>query len=304
MRCSVVIPSFNQRRTLETLLRSLEKQTLPFESFEVIVSDDGSSDGTPDFLRSYSGPLKIRCHIAPDNGGRARARNRAMDMATGTHVLFLDGDMKAHPELLWRHLAAQEKEPGTIFIGRVEPVELQQRDPLAWYRIGRGGWKRPPGSLLPPKYFSTNNASLPMELLRKAGPFKESYLTWGGEDLDMGYRLFQAGARMRVLPGALSWHDHPESISEYRAKISHYAVSGLPQLMADQPDHGRQGYLRWFTSIQVGRQLLLSLLFPGPLMAPLGKLACALPSRAAAFVLLDYVTYGTLFHGLRHHGLS
>jgi len=104
---SVIIPTFNRAWTLEETLRSVLEQT--FKNFEVIVVDDGSTDGTPDLLRQFP---QVRVHRWEDNRGVSAARNRGIEMAGGELICFLDSDdrwiknklqmqldwMQAHPE--------------------------------------------------------------------------------------------------------------------------------------------------------------------------------------------------------------
>jgi glycosyltransferase involved in cell wall biosynthesis len=83
----VIVPTFNGERYLEQALRSALNQTLP--PFEVIVVDDGSTDGSPEIAESFGHP--VRC-IRQTNMGVARARNRGLSVATGEFIAFLDHD--------------------------------------------------------------------------------------------------------------------------------------------------------------------------------------------------------------------
>ena len=80
MFISVVIPTYNRRDILEKCLRSLECQNAcsEIENYEVVVVDDGSTDGTPDWLRSSAGTFsKVRL-IEQSHGGPAEGRNRGV----------------------------------------------------------------------------------------------------------------------------------------------------------------------------------------------------------------------------------
>jgi glycosyltransferase involved in cell wall biosynthesis len=104
---SVIIPAFNRAWCLQETLQSVLDQT--FKNFEVIVVDDGSTDGTPDLLHEFS---EIRVHRWEDNRGVSAARNLGIAMARGGLICFLDSDdrwvenklqvqvdwMQAHPE--------------------------------------------------------------------------------------------------------------------------------------------------------------------------------------------------------------
>lgn len=101
-KVSVVVPTFNVARYVGECLASVRAQTLA--NWECIVVDDGSSDGTRERIRESADP-RIRL-IGQSNKGVSAARNVGLANATGSYLLFLDGDDLLHPEALSR-LATQ-----------------------------------------------------------------------------------------------------------------------------------------------------------------------------------------------------
>ena len=101
MDISVVIAAHNQRDRLRLVLSGLAVQTCS-EEFEVIVVDDGSTDGTGDFLRAYE-QMPISVISLAANVGRCRARNIGIAEARGDLVAFLDGDALPSPDWLAQH---------------------------------------------------------------------------------------------------------------------------------------------------------------------------------------------------------
>lgn len=97
-KVSVVVPTFNVARYVGDCLASVRAQTLT--DWECIVVDDGSSDGTRERIRRNADP-RIRL-IAQSNKGVSTARNVGLASASGTYLLFLDGDDLLHPEALSR----------------------------------------------------------------------------------------------------------------------------------------------------------------------------------------------------------
>jgi glycosyltransferase involved in cell wall biosynthesis len=295
---SVIVPCHDQKDKIRALLDSLEKQSLDREAFEVVVSDDGSGDGSAEFIRGYSGPLNLKAVFSPEARGRSHARNLAVSSAAGRSVLFLDGDMIARPDLLQTHLDALLNSPGTVFLGRALPVESQARDTLARYRARSGMDRLKAGEEAPPRYFATKNASLARELLMKAFPFNESYRMWGGEDQEMGYRLAAAGARFAALPEAFCFHDHEETLLSYEAKMAAYAGENLPRLMKEFPEHALVPSLKRLASAGPAR-LFFVLFFSAPIRGVVRFLAPKLPSYFLAALGYDYLTYGIIFQSLR-----
>lgn len=102
MDISVVIAAHNQRDRLRLVLSGLAVQTFSEGQFEVIIVDDGSTDGTGDFLREYE-QISIRVIPLNTNVGRCRARNIGIAEARGDLVAFLDGDALPGPDWLVQH---------------------------------------------------------------------------------------------------------------------------------------------------------------------------------------------------------
>lgn len=104
-RFSIIIVTCNRRRTLALCLKHLARQSLPASDLEVLVVDDGSTDGTRDWLVQARFPFALRALETgnpADVFGVMRGRNIALLHARGDWVLFLDDDMVLHPEALGR----------------------------------------------------------------------------------------------------------------------------------------------------------------------------------------------------------
>ncbi len=104
---SVVVPTFERREAALRAVASVLAQS--YSRFEVIVVDDGSTDGTAERLAALGDPrLSI---LRQPNGGVARARNRGLAAARGAYIAFLDDDDAWHPEKLGHQVAALEAAP-------------------------------------------------------------------------------------------------------------------------------------------------------------------------------------------------
>jgi glycosyltransferase involved in cell wall biosynthesis len=233
-QCSVVIPTYNRVELLRYTLESLTKQRLPLGSFEVLVVDDGSSDTTAAMVDGYRQRLNLRYFFQPDEGWRsAAARNVGIAHAEAEVIVFIDSGVLAHSGCLEAHLASHRASAGPLaVIGYVygmnvdnEDAELvvaavdmndpdasiaKMHDQSVHLDIREAFYERYTddfaGLPAPWSMFWTANASVRTDQVRAVGAFDESFDRWGGEDLDLGYRLHRAGATFVLNRRASSIH--------------------------------------------------------------------------------------------------
>lgn len=207
---SVVIPTFNRRPILLRCLGALADQAIDPARFDVIVVDDGSSDGTAGAAEGFArtAPMAMTVLTQPNSGANT-ARNLAIGQARGTLVLILNDDSIASPGLVGEHLRLHAAYPavGDSVLGRLDllpdpPPGLFERlhhdhrlDALA------------EGTDLGWQAFYTFNLSAKTALLRRHGGF-DAGLRWH-EDIEFGWRLRADGLRVVWAPGALAHHLHP-----------------------------------------------------------------------------------------------
>jgi glycosyltransferase involved in cell wall biosynthesis len=223
-KCSVIIPTYNRMELLCHTLESLTRQTLPGDEFEVLVVDDGSSDGTASMVRGFQDRLRLRYFFQEDEGWRvSKARNVGIANADGDVCVFIDSGLLLHSGCLAAHVATHGSAAGPVAIcgyvygfnldneaaGLIE-LDLDVRDPdgtielLAkkrqWLDVREVFYAKYGDDFgdLPAPWvvFWTCNVSARTEQVRLVGAFDEAFRSWGGEDLDLGYRLYLAGARL------------------------------------------------------------------------------------------------------------
>ena len=103
----MIIPAYNAQKWISETIKSVQQQT--FSDWEIIVIDDGSSDGTLETLR---GIVDERLKVFPyEHGGVSVARNRGLAHSSGEFIAFLDADDLWTPDMLELHLAALQKHP-------------------------------------------------------------------------------------------------------------------------------------------------------------------------------------------------
>ena len=119
---SAVIPTRNRGPFLERAIRSLAAQRYPSDRYEVIVIDDGSTDGTPEVLKRCLAEFPCMRVLTQRNRGPAVARNAGIRIATGEVILLMDDDCTCHEhwafELTRAYVDAGVGERGMPVVGR------------------------------------------------------------------------------------------------------------------------------------------------------------------------------------------
>lgn len=224
MSISVVIPTMNKveqlRLTLDALLQPDPGIDHPWE---VVVVNDGSEDGTTEFLkdlvaghRSATPALHV---VAPGmNLGRARARNLGARNASGQWVLFLDDDIVIPAGLVGAHYKALRENPGhgTIGYAVTEPTLIDA--PHFYYLDTRGAARLGPGPA-PARFFVTQNAAVPRREFLSVGGFDEAFSSYGFEDMEVAFRLEEkANLKFVSLPDPVPRHVHHHTLGQYLEK--------------------------------------------------------------------------------------
>jgi O-antigen biosynthesis protein len=215
--CSIVIPTYNGRALLERCLQSIvrHRPSDPRLAIEVVVADDGSSDGTVQWL-AHAHP-QVRVVTLQRNAGFCAAANAGITAARGRFIQLLNNDTEVAAGWLEAGLA-----PFTdATVGSVAPLVLVRSQPQRVDSAGDSytllGWpvKRGHGqatarfAALPDEEVfgaSGSSAIYRAEALRKAGAFDPLYGSYY-EDVDLAFRLRWAGYRCLFAPRCVVYHD-------------------------------------------------------------------------------------------------
>jgi GT2 family glycosyltransferase len=195
LKVSVVIPSYNRSSLLAKTLHSLAAQEPDSPSFDVHVADDGSEEDIRSVVAAVEG-LDVHYHRRESQGfGAGQARNLASSAATGDVVVFLDSDCLVGEDFISGHASWHTSAQKTVLIGGRSHAVMGSEDALADYRkrLRRRTAGLQHGSEIF-RSFVTANVSLPLTLFHEVGGFDERFHRWGGEDTELGWRLWNAGA--------------------------------------------------------------------------------------------------------------
>lgn len=215
MRASVVIPTFNRLADLQHVVAAVRGQAKPpGVELEVVVVDDGSSDGTREWLSGEVDNQEVTS-VRQENAGPARARNRGADSARGDVLLFLGDDTVPADGWLLAHLEEHRLFGGgdkaTAVLGYTSfPSETDSP-----FRIFINEWGAQFGYLLiedpcavPFNFFYTSNISLSRDRFLLDGGFREDFPAAAWEDIEFAYRGSRNGLKIRYQPRARVVHHH------------------------------------------------------------------------------------------------
>jgi glycosyltransferase involved in cell wall biosynthesis len=205
-KVSVLIASHNRRDLLRRCLDSLGRQTQDPGTFEVIVADDGSSDGTAEMLAAMETEFRLRV-LRLAKGGQQAAQTAALQVAQAPVCLLLDDDVIPSPELIAEHLAAHLDNPMAIGVGALTQQPVAARD---WYAhaFAKGLSEHYEELAKRPANWTDcygGNLSCPRETLLQIGGFAVNLAR--ANDFDLAFRLCRAGCVPRYLPRARGIHD-------------------------------------------------------------------------------------------------
>jgi cellulose synthase/poly-beta-1,6-N-acetylglucosamine synthase-like glycosyltransferase len=246
---SVVVSTYGRAGFLPSLFASLEAQTLPLASFELIVVDDASTDRTWETLGDLVAAtvLPARALRLARNAGQGAGRNAGVAVARGEVVAFTDDDCLPTSSWLERLTEPFTSAPGA------PPAVVAQGQTQAWPddADGAGAWARTVWVLRPTWLFETCNIAYRRTDLVRVGGFPSGddapvgpHGRIVGEDAIAGWRVAENGAELVFVPEALVHHRHlPASYLDWLAEQR--GRGSFPGLV-DRSPLGRRALWRWW----------------------------------------------------------
>jgi len=226
---SVIIAVYNNAKGLRKCLTSLERQTFPRRSFEIIVIDNGSTEDLASVVAELP-HVRFEQELTP---GSYAARNRGITLATGTHFAFIDSDIIADRNWLERGLFALGDDPTIGLVGgRVDFLFADPQNPSAVELYDSITSFNQRHYIEHIGFSGAGNLFTRRDVLDAVGPFNP--LLKSGGDLEWGQRVARAGFRLVYANDALVFHPARKSLEEFVAKArrvagGHYAVRGRSQ---------------------------------------------------------------------------
>jgi glycosyltransferase involved in cell wall biosynthesis len=265
---SVVVCAYNEERYLGDCLESLLH--LDYPNLDVVICDDGSTDRTLEIASRY--PFRI---LALEHKGLSAARNAGLEVARGDLIAYLDADAACDPD--WPYHLALSFEggvdatggpnlpvPSSGFTERVVaqspggPMQVMITDDRAEHVVGA-------------------NMAFRRTTLRDLGGFDVAY-TSAGDDVDICWRLLDAGHEIGFAHAAQVWHHRRDSLGRYLRQQRGYGRSERMVFGRHRERFNRLGQAQWagflYSSPRLRWPLLRPLLYHGYLgMAPFQRVS-------------------------------
>ncbi|MFH1369299.1 MAG: glycosyltransferase [Elusimicrobiota bacterium] len=225
---SVIIPAHNAEKTIIKCAESL--MGLDYPDYEVIIVNDGSTDGTAAALKDFEGSERLKV-LNQEKSGPSVARNRAIMQAKGDFIAFTDADCKVDKNWLNELLKGFEVANPYRIMGaggdQLSPEDdtdfgKQLNDFLRNIGFLSDYIKTSTGtpSITATEHNPTCNAMYRKEVFDKVGYFQEDL--WPGEDVELDYRIKKSGFQLMFNPAAIVYHYRPENASKYRKMMFRY----------------------------------------------------------------------------------
>ena len=241
-KAAVIIPNWNGMRYIGGCLDSLRAQA--YTDFQVYVIDNGSTDGSQDYIREHYPEAALKC--LPENTGFCHAVNEGIRMSSEPFVILLNNDTKADPGMVGELVRAAAESPGTFscqakMLSMAEPGIIDDAGDafcaLGWaFATGRG---RPASHASRRKriFASCGGAAVyDRKKLERTGLFDEAHFAYP-EDIDICYRAAVLGYKCYLAPRAVVWHaGSGASGSKYNAfKVRHSSRNSIYMIRKNMP---------------------------------------------------------------------
>ncbi len=259
-KVSIVVASYNGDRTLRSCLQSLRQLNYP--DYEVILVDDGSTDTTPQIAAAFS---EVRTIRHERNLGLSVARNTGITAARGEIVAFTDSDCRADEDWLF-YLVGTLLDGEFIAAGGPNLLPPEDSPVAAAVMASPGGPAHVMLTDRQAEHIPGCNMAFYRHALEEIGGFDPIY-TKAGDDVDVCWRLQQAGHKIGFSPAAFVWHYRRSTVAAY-LKQQHGYGEAEAMLVRKHPENfnaigGSIWHGRIYGSSKLGVQLQPPVIYHG-----------------------------------------
>ena len=220
-RITVIVASYNGERFVAETMRSILRQTLA--DFELLVIDDGSTDGTRAILADLAGGDRRMRVIEKPNEGLIATLNRGIAEARGSLIARIDHDDLMRPTRLERQAAFLDANPAFVAVGCLMQSMRADGSYIGKPRIRHERLRHDPAAFPPrQQWLYGPTPMLRAAALRQAGGYREKFVT--AEDRDLCWRLGRLGPMERLPEVLVDYRFHSANQSRLRQRTQVYAA--------------------------------------------------------------------------------
>ncbi len=235
---SLIIPSYNEKEKLVETIYSFIDQTELISELIVVIDNDQDTSTESDLKKTFGSRINLKVHTQK-NSGRAVARNKGAELASGDLLLFLDNDMLCEKDCIAKHIDFHKKNKDCILTGNGFRNPAAAKKDFDHYLIAlekKAIQKMKSGIWISFHDFSMTacNLSMPKQVFDSLGGF-DTHLK-DSEDLDFGIRALNKKIPIFYDREVIAWHNDFEGILKFISRHNQY-TEGKKTLLQLHPEY-------------------------------------------------------------------
>jgi len=227
---SVITPTYNRADELGPLINSLQNQTLDHSLFELIISDDGSTDDTAVVIDTWREKIDFSLrYLTQDNQGPGAARNHGLAECTGKLIMFIDSDCEAHQSWVETIYSAYQLDEfdacGGPDSAKSDFTPIQKAIDFSMTSfLTTGGMRGHSDKMMAKFYPRSHNMALKRSLYEKIGGFGSLR---HGQDIELSHRIHKSGARVKFMKDAIVYHRRRTTLKKFFRQVFNWGVARI-----------------------------------------------------------------------------
>ena len=227
MKYSIIVATYNRLDELKELLQSVSELAFEISDFEILISDDGSTDGTKEYLQKADYAFSLK-YIRQNNQGPGEARNHGMRVSDADYFIFVDSDVMLPPDYLQKIDVGITEQNLDAFGGpdtyhpSFSPLLKAINYSMTSF-LGTGGTRGSKNSVA--KFYPRSfNMGIHRKIYESIGGMNKLR---HGQDMDFSARIFEAGYKVGLISDAFVYHKRRTSIRKFFKQIHNWGVARI-----------------------------------------------------------------------------
>ena len=303
MKVSIIVPVYNGADILPVTLSPLFNQDYPKEKTEIIIINDGSTDGTSQVLKSfkYKESIIVISHLK--NRGRSETRNSGIKKATGELLIFLDCDIEVKSSFISEHVKYHQYEHTIGVVSHIRTHDSKSKDKYHRYIFfgKRGASIIGENKPLPFNYFIIGCTSVKMDAVQMIGEFDVNLPVYG-EDLDFAYRLWKSFPEGLFYSEKIIVYMHKvKSLKDALSNLSQYGQYNVPIILHKYPELAPYMATDFIKSMngKLSWKVAFGIIFINPIICQLVKWLLYVTPFPLSNILIRYLLGASVAMGYR-----